>query len=113
MTIATSYREPGTDCLHVPGTADAETIGRLVKQVGAPVNVVAGLEGSPMSVNQPEVLVVKRVSIGGSLTRATFGFIGRAAEEIRDHGTFGYAEVQVPDSELCQFFAARQDSKAQ
>ena len=43
----------------MPGFADAETIGRLVKEVGAPVNVVKGLAGIPMSVNQPENLVVK------------------------------------------------------
>ena len=42
MARATSYREAGADCLHVPEIADAEAIGRLVKQVGAPVNVVAG-----------------------------------------------------------------------
>ena len=49
---------------------------------------------------------------GGSLARATFRLIRRAAAEIRDHGTFGYAAEQVPDSELCQFFAARQDPTA-
>lgn len=54
---ATSYREAGSDCLYVPGIADAETIGRLVKEVGAPVNVVMGLAGSPMSVNQLEDLI--------------------------------------------------------
>ena len=93
----------------MPGITDAETIGRLVKEVGAPVNVVMGLAGSPMSVNQLEALGVKRVSIGGSLARATSDFIRRAAAEIRDHGTFIYSEEQVPDSELCRFFAARQD----
>ena len=109
---ATFYREAGADCLYVPGIADAETIGRLVKEVGAPVNVVMGLAGTPMSVSQLEDLGVKRVSIGGSLARATFGLIRRAAAEVRAHGTFGYAEEQVPDSELCRFFAARQDPTA-
>ena len=120
---ATFYREAGADCLYVPGIADAETIGRLVKEVGAPVNVVMGLAGTPvnvvmglagtpMSVSQLEDLGVKRVSVGGSLARATFGLIRRAAAEIRDDGTFGYAEEQVPDAELCQFFAARQNPTA-
>ena len=109
---ATCYREAGADCLYVPGIAGAETIGRLVKEVGAPVNVVMGLAGTPMSVNQLEDLGVKRVSIGGSLARATFELIRRAAAEIHDHGTLGYAEEQVLDSELCRFFAARQDPTA-
>ena len=106
---AASYRDAGADCLYVPGITDAETIGRLVKEVDAPVNVVMGLAGSPMGVNQLEDLGVKRVSIGGSLARATFGLIRRAAEEMREHGTFTYSEEQVPDGELCRFFASRQE----
>ena len=91
MARTTAYREAGADCLYVPGIADAETIGRLVKEVGAPVNVVKGLAGIPMSVNQLEDLGVKRVSVGGSLVRTTLGFIRRAPAEIRDYGTLGYA----------------------
>ena len=107
---ALAYRDAGADCLYVPGITDADTFGRLVKEVDAPVNVVMGLAGSPMSVHQLEDLGVKRVSIGGSLARATFGLIRRAAAEIRDHGTFTYAQEQVPDAELCRFFARRQRS---
>ena len=60
-------RNAGADCLYVPGIADAESIGRLAKAAEAPVNVVMGLAGNPLSVPQPENLAVKRVSIGGSL----------------------------------------------
>ena len=108
---AISYREAGADCLYVPGITDPETIGRLVKEVDAPVNVVMGLAGSPMSVSQLEDLGVKRISIGGSLARATFGLIRRAAAEIRDRGTFTFADGQVPDPELCQFFSDRLDER--
>ena len=107
-----SYRDAGADCLYVPGIADAETIGRLVKEVEAPVNVVVGLAGNPLSVSQLEDLGVKRVSIGGSLARATFGLFRRAAEEIRDRGTFTFSDGQVPDAELCRFFAGRQELSA-
>ena len=103
---ANSYRDAGADCLSVPGITDAETIGRLVKEVDAPVNVVMRLAGSPMSVNELEDMRVKRVSIGGSLVRATFGLIRSAAAEIRLHGTFNYAKEQVPDAALCRFFAS-------
>ena len=91
---------------------DAKTIGRLVKEVDAPVNVVMGLAGNPLTVNQLEDLGVRRISIGGSLARATFGLIRDAAAEIRDRGTFTYAQRQMPDSELCRFFAGRQSRAA-
>ncbi len=110
VTRVNLYREAGADCLYVPGVKDPETIGRLVKEVDGPVNVVMGLAGSPMSVSQLEDLGVKRVSIGGSLARATFGLIRRAAEEMRDRGTFTYSEGQVPNGELCRFFDQQRDS---
>ena len=93
--------------MYGPGMTDAETIARLVTEVDAPINVVMGLAGSPMGVNELEDLGVRRVSIGGSLARATFGLIRRAAAEIRERGTFNYAQEQVPDAGLCRFFAGR------
>ncbi len=112
VTRVNLYREAGADCLYVPGIKDAETIGRLVKEVDGPINVVMGLSGSPMSVQQLGNLGVKRVSIGGSLARTTFGVIRRAAEEISCNGTFSYSQDQVPDAELCRFFTDRWESSA-
>jgi 2-methylisocitrate lyase-like PEP mutase family enzyme len=94
------YREAGADCLFVPGVKDAETIGTLVREVDGPVNVVMGLVGAPLSLDQLAELGVKRISIGGSLARAAFAVVRRAAEEMRDHGTFGYAAEQMSDDEL-------------
>ena len=105
---ANAYHEAGADCLYVPAVKDADTIGRLVREIAGPLNVVMGLVGNPLTINQLKDLGVKRVSIGGSLARATFGTIRRAAEEIRDLGSFTYSEAQVPDAELCEFFAARE-----
>lgn len=104
---ANLYREAGADCLFVPGVKDAETIGALVREVDGPISIVMGLTGSALSVSELRALGVKRVSIGGSLTRATFGMIRRAAEEIQERGTFTYADEQIPDDELCRFFSAR------
>lgn len=43
------------------------------------------------------------------LARSTFRVIQRAAEEIRDRDTFSFSDGQVPDAELCRFFAGRQE----
>ena len=104
---ANLYREAGADCLYVPGVKDAETIASLAREIDGPINVVMGLLGNTFTVSELEALGVKRVSIGGSLARSTFGLIRRAAEEIRDQGSFQFAEEQVPDDELCQFFSVR------
>lgn len=109
---ANSYREAGADCLYVPGVNDPDTIAALVNEIDGSVNVVMGLVGRPLSVNQLEELGVKRVSIGGSLARATLSVIRRAAQEIRRDGTFKYSEDQVPDDELCRFFSNRINTSA-
>ena len=106
---ANTYREAGADCLFVPGIKDADTIAALVKEIDGPISIVMGLAGSPLTVTDLEDLGVKRVSIGGSLARATFGLIRRAAEEIRQNGTFKFANEQIPDNELCQFFSERME----
>ncbi len=99
------YREAGADCLFVPGIRDIETIRQLVREVDGPVNVVMGLSGTPISRAELRDAGVTRISIGGSLARATFGLIRRAAREMLDDGTFEYSSQQIADDELCRLFS--------
>lgn len=96
------YHEAGADCLFVPGVKDIETIKALV---GAPVSVVMGLSGSPISVAELKEAGVARISIGGSLARAPFGLVRRAAREMVDKGTFQFSSQQIADDELCKLFS--------
>ena len=89
----------------MPGLRDTPTIRELVREADGPVNVVMGLSGPPLSVAELADAGVRRISIGGSMARATFGLVRRAAREILDHGTFGYAAEQIPDAELCRLFS--------
>ncbi len=104
---ANAYREAGADCLYVPGVNDIATIKTLVDEIDGPINVVMGLAGKPLTVTQLEDAGVRRISIGGSLARTTFGTIRRVADEIRHEGTFTYAKDQIPDAELGRFFRER------
>ncbi|MGB8436442.1 MAG: isocitrate lyase/phosphoenolpyruvate mutase family protein, partial [Burkholderiales bacterium] len=56
------YRDAGADCLFAPGVVDAETIRALVKDVGAPLNILA-TPGCP-SVAELATLGVRRMSQG-------------------------------------------------
>jgi len=104
---ANLYRAAGADCLYVPGIKDLKTISAMVKEIDGPINVVMGLAGNPLTIKQLEDVGVKRVSVGGTLARVTFGAIRRAAKELRESGTFQFAKQQVPDEELCRFFLNR------
>lgn len=102
---ANRYREAGADCLYVPAVTAPDEIATLVREIDAPINVVMGLAGAPLSVVQLRDLGVRRISVGGSLARATFGLIRRAGEEMLRDGTFSYASGQIPDAELCALFS--------
>lgn len=105
------YREAGADCLYVPGIKYLETIKMLVDEVDGPVNIVMGLAGSPISYSELKQAGVTRISIGGSLARATFGLIRKAAEEMLNNGTFNYSSQQIADAELCKLFSNRFSQK--
>jgi 2-methylisocitrate lyase-like PEP mutase family enzyme len=103
------YREAGADCLYAPGQRTAEEIGRLVREVDGPVNVVMGLAGATLTVADLASLGVKRISVGGSLARAAYAAVRRAASEIAGPGTFTYAANAIPDAEMNAFMARRPD----
>ena len=100
------YREAGADCLFVPGVADSATIAALVKEIAGPINVVMGLSGNALTHAQLRDLGVRRISIGGSLARAALELVRGAAREMREHGSFQFADRQYAHQELCQFFAS-------
>ena len=100
---ANAYRQAGADCLFVPGVTDADTIGRLVRAIKGPLNVLTG-RGTPPTA-ELERLGVARVSIGGGPMRATLTLTRRIAEELRDHGTYtGFTENVLPLRDFNRLF---------
>ena len=80
-----AYRAAGADCLFVPGVGDAETLGRLVRAVDGPLNVLAG--AATPTVAELGRLSVRRLSVGSAPLRATLGLARRIAEELLRQGT--------------------------
>lgn len=99
-----AYQEAGADVLYAPGVISREDIAAVVLAVDRPVNVVMGLRGWQWSLAELAELGVKRVSVGGSLARAALGAFLRAAREMREHGTFTYAEDAVSSREIVEMF---------
>lgn len=102
-----AYQEAGADVLFAPGLKTAEDIRAVTSSVDRPLNVVMGLQGAKLSVDDLASCGVKRVSIGGSLARAALGAMLRGAREIMESGTFEYAGEATPHGELNAMFAAR------
>ena len=93
-----AFRDAGADCVFAPGLKDAETIGRLVKVVECPLNILAG-PGTP-AIPELRKLGVARVSVGSGPMRATLGLLRRVAEELKTSGTYCAMEGAVPYAEV-------------
>jgi 2-methylisocitrate lyase-like PEP mutase family enzyme len=81
-----AYRDAGADCLYAMGYFDAEAIGRLVKAVNGPLNVM-GLPGVPPAAAL-ERLGVARVSTASGPARVAMTATRRTAQELLRTGSF-------------------------
>jgi 2-methylisocitrate lyase-like PEP mutase family enzyme len=98
------YQSAGADVLYAPGLRSKEDIAAVVKAVDRPVNVVMGLQGVQLSLAELSAIGVRRVSAGSSLSRAALGAFLRAAREMREHGTFSFAQDAVSFRDISAMF---------
>lgn len=113
ITRLQAFSEAGADVLYAPGLPDIDAIRTVCGEVDKPVNVLMGLKGRSYSVDQLSEAGVRRVSVGGSFARAAFGALRRAAEEVRDKGTFGYAREAIPDADMASLMSQDHRSERQ
>jgi 2-methylisocitrate lyase-like PEP mutase family enzyme len=59
-----------------------------------------GLQGVTLTLEELSDLGVKRVSVGSALTRAAYGEFLRAAREMKENGTFNFADKAVGYAEV-------------
>ena len=85
------YREVGADCIFVQPVSDKNIISTLVKEINAPINILANPtigSGSPITISELQDLGVARVSLGSSLMKATLALIKKVADELSEKGTY-------------------------
>lgn len=101
-----AYAQAGADVVYAPGLPSLEAIKTVCESVNKPVNVLMGLSGATYSVAELADVGVKRISVGGSMARAALGEFIRAAEEVRDQGTFTYSTKAIPDKDAAAYMTA-------
>lgn len=99
-----AYAEAGADVLFAPGLTKKEDIAFLVKAVDRQVNVIMGLQGVRLNIEELSEIGVKRISVGSALSRAALGVFLHAAREMKTHGTFTFAEEAVSYREINDIF---------
>ena len=95
-----AFQEAGADVLYAPGMTDMKEIATLVSSVDRPVNVLAGLQGVHFDVGELSRIGVKRISVGGALTRIAFAAVLRAAREMKERGTFTFVDEPITSREI-------------
>jgi 2-methylisocitrate lyase-like PEP mutase family enzyme len=104
-----AYAAAGADCLYAPGIRTPEQIAAVVQAVAPkPVNFLMAA-ATDLTVNDLTRLGVRRISLGGTLARATWTALARAAREIANEGKFTSLAGGMANAELNAFF--RDDMK--
>jgi 2-methylisocitrate lyase-like PEP mutase family enzyme len=101
-----AYAAAGADCLYAPGIKTREQIEAVVKAVAPkPVNFLnSGAFG--FRVDDIAAMGVRRISVGGSLSRVAMHAFIRTATEIAREGKFDGFVGLISNAELNKFFSA-------
>lgn len=99
-----AFQEAGADVLFAPGLKTSDDITTVVRAIDRPLNVIMGLQGVQLTLAQLSAMGVRRVSVGSALSRAAMGSFLRAAREMREHGTFTFAEDATSYADLNAMF---------
>lgn len=103
ITRLQSFAEAGADCLYAPGPRDLDTISRIVREAGGPVNALIPI-GSPLTMADLETAGVRRVSVGGSLYRATMAIFQQIVHQVTTTGSFITDPPPIPGMDIEELF---------
>ena len=98
-----AFERAGADVLFAPGIRTIDEIRTVCLAVGKPVNVVMSAADPSLTVAQLAEAGVKRISVGGALTRLALGAVMKAAQEMREQGSFRWLTTALPGAELKRF----------
>jgi 2-methylisocitrate lyase-like PEP mutase family enzyme len=101
-----AYEAAGADCLYIPGLRTREQISALLETVHTPVNVLIGMRGFDIPLDELDAMGVRRISTGGSVMCATLGLVQNAVRDINGAGELSYLEGMIPHSELTKIYGS-------
>lgn len=99
-----AFEKAGADVLYAPGVRDPTTIRAVVSSVTKPLNVVMSAADPDLTVAQLAEAGVKRISVGGALSRLALAAFLRGAREMAERGTFTWVRETAPSRELKAVF---------
>ena len=101
-----AFERAGADVLYAPGLRDLETIRTVASSVSKPLNVVMSAADPTLTREQLAKAGVKRISVGGALSRLALASFLRAAHEMKEQGGFTWVADTISAKELNRLFTA-------
>jgi 2-methylisocitrate lyase-like PEP mutase family enzyme len=99
-----AFQEAGADVLYAPGLRSKEDIAAVLSSVDRPVNVLMGLQGVLLTLDELSTMGARRISVGSALQRTALGAFLRGAREMREKGTFTFASDAANPKEIKEVF---------
>jgi 2-methylisocitrate lyase-like PEP mutase family enzyme len=101
-----AFEAAGADVLYAPGLYDLATIRTVVSSLKKPFNLVMGFADTTLRLEQLSAAGVKRISVGGALSRVALAAFLRCAREMKDTGSFTFVREMAPIKDLRDAFAS-------
>lgn len=99
-----AFEKAGADVLYAPGLRDLATMKLVASSVGKPLNVVMSAADPDLTAAEMEAVGVKRLSVGGALSRLAVAAFMKGAREMKDNGGFTWMRDTTPSRELKAIF---------
>ena len=101
-----AFEKAGADVLYAPGLRDLETMRTVVQAIGKPLNVVMSAADPALTAAEMEAVGVKRLSVGGALSRLALAAFMKGAREMKEQGGFTWVRDAMPNTDLKAVFGA-------
>ena len=101
-----AFEAAGADVLYAPGLHDLATIRTVASSLRKPFNLVMGFADPTLTLEQLSAAGVKRVSVGGALSRVALAAFLRCAREMKDKGSFTFVRKMAPIKDFRDAFAS-------
>ncbi|MBM3648476.1 MAG: isocitrate lyase/phosphoenolpyruvate mutase family protein [Alphaproteobacteria bacterium] len=98
-----AFEKAGADVLYAPGLRELADMRTVVSAVGKPVNVVMSAGNPDLTAEQIAAVGVKRISVGGALSRLALAAFMTGAREMKA-GRFTWMRDTLPTAELKAVF---------
>src|SRR5689334_18596377 len=95
-----AFAKAGADVLYAPGLRDLATIKQVVAAVSEAINIVMSAADPELTTQQLADAGVKRISVGGALSRLAFAAVRDAAVAMRDEGSYRWVREAMPSKDL-------------